>query len=50
MDTCKENKNCEKCKYPCINSGEDLKPITVDELRKMGYILCEEYTTEEFWE
>jgi len=36
-------RTCDKCQYPCVNNGEDLKPITVDELRKMGYILCEDY-------
>lgn len=41
---CKSGENCKKCNYPCANQGENLKPITIDELRNMGYILCEEYT------
>lgn len=38
------DKSCKNCKYPCINNGEDLKPITIEELRNIGFVLCEEYT------
>lgn len=38
------DKSCKNCKYPCVNSGEDLKPITIEELRNIGFVLCEEYT------
>ncbi len=46
-NTCKKQKNCKKCKYPCVNNGDNLKPITIDELREMGYVLCEDYTEED---
>lgn len=39
--------NCKKCKYPCVNSGEGLKPITIEELRDIGFVLCEDYTEKE---
>ncbi len=43
---CISDKNCKNCKCPCTNQGENLKPITIDELRSMGYVLCEEYIDE----
>lgn len=43
---CNNVKTCQKCKYPCVNQGENLKPITIDELRKKGYVLCEDYIEE----
>ncbi len=43
---CKTVNTCKKCKYPCVNQGEDLKPITIDELRERGYVLCDEYIEE----
>jgi len=41
------DKSCKNCKYPCANNGEDLKPITIEELRDIGFVLCEEYTEED---
>lgn len=41
------DKSCKNCKYPCVYNGEDLQPITVDELKDLGFVLCEEYTTED---
>ncbi len=43
---CKTVNTCKKCKYPCANQGENLKPITVNELREKGYVLCDEYIEE----
>lgn len=43
---CNITKNCKNCDYPCINQGEDLKPITTEELSEMGYIICDDYTEE----
>lgn len=43
---CISDKNCKNCKYPCVNQRENLKPVTIDELRSMGYVLCEEYIDE----
>ncbi len=48
-NTCKNKKICKKCKYPCVNNGDNLKPITIDELREMGYVLCEDYTEEDIY-
>ncbi len=45
-DYCNNVKTCKKCKYPCANQGENLKPITIDELREKGYVLCDEYIEE----
>lgn len=44
----KENitNNCNNCSFPCFRSGTDLKPITYEELEKMGYIICEDYEKE----
>ena len=41
------DKSCKNCKYPCVNSGGDLKPITIEELRNIGFVVCEEYTEKE---
>lgn len=38
------DKSCKNCKYPCVYNGENLKPITADELQDLGFVLCEEYT------
>lgn len=38
------NKNCKNCDYPCINQGENLQPVTIDKLKSLGYILCDDYT------
>ncbi len=43
---CNNGETCKKCKYPCVNQGENLRPITIDELREKGYILCEDYIEE----
>ena len=44
MDKIECEKNCKICEYPCINAGyEDLKPITEDELKRMGYIICNDF-------
>lgn len=43
---CNNGESCKKCKYPCVNQGENLKPITIDQLRYLGYVLCEEYIDE----
>ncbi len=45
---CKINnqKNCNQCTFPCYMVGDSkLIPITIEELRKMGYTLCDDYTT-----
>lgn len=47
---CINDKNCKNCKYPCANQGENLKPITIDELHGMGYVLCAEYIDEHMGE
>ncbi len=48
-NVCKKQKNCKRCKYPCVDNGENLKVITINELREMGYVLCEDYTEEDIY-
>lgn len=38
-------KNCNQCTFPCYRSGDNLIPITNNDLKNMGYILCDDYTT-----
>lgn len=45
-NACTSGNNCKKCKYPCVNQGENLKPITIDDLRAAGYVLCDDYIEE----
>ncbi len=47
---CNNMKTCKTCKYPCVNQGENLKPITIDELREKGYVLCDEYLKDDLEE
>lgn len=37
-------KNCKSCDFPCLNNGKNLKPITIEELKALGYVLCDDYT------
>lgn len=41
------DRSCKNCKYPCEYTGKDFKPITINELYDMGYILCDYYTEED---
>lgn len=45
MENRKCNKSCEDCTFPCCKSGENLMPITCQELEEMGYVICEDFTT-----
>lgn len=36
-------RKCMDCRYPCVHNGGDLKPVTADELRSEGFILCDDY-------
>lgn len=41
------NKSCKDCTFPCINQGGNLTPITSEQLEQMGYIICDNFTTEQ---
>lgn len=36
-------RKCKDCRYPCTYSGGDLKPMTADELRSDGFVVCDDY-------
>ena len=45
MEDTKCDNSCVNCTFACSLCGKKLIPITYEELRKMGYIICEDFTT-----
>lgn len=46
MEDTKCNKSCKNCTFSCCKKGENLIPITQEELWEMGYIICDDFITE----